>query len=119
MFLSPFFFFFLIYFWLCWVLVATHGLSSSCGQRGPLLVAVHGSLTTVASPAAEARGPQQPWHASSAAAARGLQSTGSAALVHGPSRSAACGIFPDQGPNPSRLALAGELPTTAPPGKPP
>ena len=29
-----------------------------------------------------------------------LQSTGSAIVAHGPSRSAACGILPDQGPNP-------------------
>ena len=32
-----------------------------------------------------------------------LRSAGSAAMAHGPSRSAACGIFPDQGTNPRHL----------------
>ena len=38
-------------------------------------------------------------------------------MVHGFSRFAACGIFPDQGSNPCPLALAGGFLTTAPPGK--
>ena len=55
---------------------------SSCGKRGPLFIAVHRPLL--------------------------LQSTGSrrassAIVAHGPSRSAACGIFPDQGSNPCAL----------------
>ena len=33
----------------------------------------------------------------------GSRRAGSAAAVHGPSRSAACGILPDQGPNPRPL----------------
>ena len=43
---------------------------------------------------------------------------GSVIVVHGPSCSAVCGIFPDQGSNPCPPALAGRLSTTAPPGKP-
>ena len=35
--------------------------------------------------------------------APGLQGTGAAAVVHGLSCSAACGIFPDEGPNPCLL----------------
>ena len=33
----------------------------------------------------------------------GSRRAGSAVVAHGPSRSAACGIFPDQGPNPCPL----------------
>ena len=59
--------------------------------------------------------PQQLWLAGSVVVARGLQSagsvvvacglqsTGSVVVVHGLSCSAACGIFPDQGPNPCPL----------------
>ena len=47
-----------------------------------LFVAVRGPLTVVASPVADA---------------------GSAAMAYGPSCSAACGIFPDQGTNPCSL----------------
>ena len=43
---------------------------------------------------------------------------GSVVVAHGPTCSAACGIFPDQGSNPCPLALAGGFSTTAPPGKP-
>ena len=42
-----------IYFWLHWVFVAAHGLFSSCGERGPLFIAVLGLLTAVASLVAE------------------------------------------------------------------
>ena len=60
---------------------------SNCGKRGPLFIAVHGPLTIAASPAAEHR----------------LRREGSVIVAHGPSRSAACGIFPDQGSNPCPL----------------
>ena len=60
---------------------------SSCGKWGPLFIAVRGPLTTAASPVAEHR----------------LQTPGSAIVAHGPSCSAACGIFPDQGSNPCPL----------------
>ena len=42
-----------IYFWLCWVFAAACGLFSSCGEWGPLFVAVCGLLIAVASLVAE------------------------------------------------------------------
>ena len=42
------FFFFLIYFWLCWVFVAACGLFSHCGEWGPFFVVVHELLIAVA-----------------------------------------------------------------------
>ena len=92
-FFVPFFFFFLIfiylfiYFWLCWVSVSV---------RGP-------------SPAAASRGhPPSRCTGLSLSRPLSLQSTGSrragpATVAHGPSRSAACGILPDQGSNPRPL----------------
>ena len=90
-----------IYLWLCWVFVSVQGLSLVAASGGdssswcmglsllrPLLLRSTGS-----------------------------RRAGSAIVAHGPSRSAACGIFPDQGSNPSP-ALAGRFSTTAPPGKP-
>ena len=47
-----------------------------------------------------------------------LQSTGSVVVTR-LSCPEACGIFPDQGPNPASPASAGGFPTTEPPGKPP
>ena len=78
---------FFLYFWLCWVFVSVRGLS---------LVAASGG------------------HSSSQCASLSLsrplllQSTGSrragsVVVAHGPSCSAACGIFPDQGSNPCPL----------------
>ena len=78
---------FIIYVWLCWVFVSVRGLS---------LVAASGG------------------HSSSRCAGLSLsrplllQSTGSrragpVVVAHGPSCSAACGIFPDQGSNPCPL----------------
>ena len=68
---------------------------SSCGEWGPLFVAVHGPLTVVASLVAahrlQAREPQQSWH------------VGPAVVAHGLSCSEACGILPDQGSNPCPL----------------
>ena len=43
----------LFFFWLRWVFVAAGRLFSSCGERGPLFVAVHRLLITVASLVAE------------------------------------------------------------------
>ena len=76
-----------IYLWLCWVFISVRGLS---------LVAANGG------------------HSSSRCAglsllrplllrSTGSRRTGSAIVAHGPSRSAACGIFPDQGSNPCPL----------------
>ena len=81
------FFFFNLFFWLCWVFISVRGLS---------LVAVSGG------------------HYSSRCAGLSLsrplllRSTGSRCAVsvvvaYGPSCSAACGLFPDQGSNPCPL----------------
>ena len=42
-------FYLFIYLWLCWVLVAAHGLFSSCGEPGLLFNAVRRLLIAVAS----------------------------------------------------------------------
>ena len=75
---------------------------SSCGKRGPLLIAVRGPLTIAASPAAEHR-----------LQTRRLSSCGSRAQ---PLR----GMWdpPRPGLEPVSPALAGRFSTTAPPGKP-
>ena len=73
-----------IYLWLCWVFVSVRGLSPVVASRG---------------------------HSSSQCAglslsrplllrSTGSRRAGSVIVAHGPSRSAACGIFPDQGSNP-------------------
>ena len=59
----------------------------SCGKRGPVFIAMRVPLTIAASPVATHR----------------LRRAGSATVAHGPSRSAACGIFPDRGSNPCPL----------------
>ena len=84
------FFFFLIifiYFWLCWVFVSVRGLSPVVASGG------HSSSQ---------------WAGLSLSRPLLLRSTGSrragsVVVAHGPSCSAACGIFPDQGPNPCPL----------------
>ena len=63
------------------------GLFSSCGKRGPLFIAVRGPLTI----------------AGSLVGSIGSRRAGSVVVAHGPSCSAACGIFPDQGLNPCPL----------------
>ena len=60
---------------------------SSCGNWGPLFIAVRGPLIIAASLVAEHR----------------LQMCRLSIVAHGPSCSAACGIFPDQGSNPCPL----------------
>ena len=60
---------------------------SSCGKWGPLFIAVRGPLTVAASLVAEHR----------------LQMRRLSNCGHGPSCSAARGIFPDQGSNPCPL----------------
>ena len=76
---------------------------SSCGKRGPLLIAVRGPLTIAASPVGEHR-----------LQTRRLSSCGSRAQ---PLRGT--WDLPRPGLEPASPALAGRLPTTAPPGKPP
>ena len=89
------YFYLFIYLWLCWVFVSVRGLSlvaasgghssSRCGDRSSSRCAGLSLSRPLLS-----RG-------------TGSRSAGSAAVAHGPSRSAACGIFPDQGPNPCSL----------------
>ena len=75
-------FIYVFYFWLCWVFVSVRGLSSVVASGG---------------------------HSSSRCAGLSLprplllRSTGSVVVAHGTSRSAACGILPDQGSNPCPL----------------
>ena len=75
---------------------------SSCGKRGPLPTAVHGPLTIAASPVAEHR----------------LQMRRPSNC--GPRTQSLRGMRdpPRRGPEPVSPALAGRLPTAAPPGKP-
>ena len=75
---------------------------SSCGERGPLFITVHGPLTIAASLVAEHR-----------LQTRRLSSCGSRAQL-------LCGTWdlPRPGLEPVSPALAGRLSTTAPPGKP-
>ena len=75
---------------------------SSCGERGPLFIAVHGPPTITASPVAEHR-----------LQARRLSSCGARAQL-------LRGMWdpPKPGLELMSPALAGGLPTTAPPGKP-
>ena len=81
------FFFKFIYFWLCWVFVSVRGLS--------LVVASgdHSSLRCAGLPLS------RPLPLRST----GSRRAGSVIMDHGPSRSAARGILPDQGPNPCPL----------------
>ena len=75
---------------------------SSCGKRGPLLIAVRGPLTVAASLVAEHR-----------LQTRRLSNCGSRAqLLRGMQD------LPRPGLEPASPALAGRLSTTAPPGKP-
>ena len=75
---------------------------SSCGERGPLFIAVRGPLTIAASLVVEHR-----------LQTRRLSNCGSRAqLPRG------MWDFPRPGLEPVSPALAGRLPTTAPPGKP-
>ena len=76
-----------IHLWLCWVLASVQGLS---------LVAASGGHSS-----SRCAGPSlsRPLFLRST----GSRRAGSAIVAHGPSRSAACGIFPDQGSNPCPL----------------
>ena len=75
---------------------------SSCGERGPLLIAVHGPLTVTASLVAEHR-----------LQMRRLSNCGSRAQP-------LCDMWdlPRRALEPVSPALAGRFSTTAPPGKP-
>ena len=102
--LNFFFFKYLfIYLWLCWVgLRFCARAFSSCGKWGPLFIAVRGPLTIAAPLVAEHR-----------LQTRKLSNCGSRAhLLRG------MWDLPRPGLEPVSPALAGRLPTTAPPGKP-
>ena len=80
-------FFFLIlciYFWLCWVFASARGLSPAAASGG------HSSSRCAG------LSPPRPLPLRST----GSRRTGSVGVAHGPSRSAARGIPPVQGPNP-------------------
>ena len=86
-FLKELLYLFIFYLWLCWVFVSVQGLSVVAASGG---------------------------HSSSRCAglslsrplllrSTGSRRAGSVVVAHGPSCSAACGIFPDQGSNPRPL----------------
>ena len=79
--------FIFIYFWLCWVFVSVRGLSPVAASGG------HSSSRCAG------LSPSRPLLLRST----GSRRAGSVAVAHGPSRSTACGIFPDQGSNPCPL----------------
>ena len=81
---KQFFFNLFIYLWLCWVFVSVRGLS--------LVVASGGH----SSPRCAGLSPSRPLLLRST----GSRRAGSVVVAHGPSRSAARGIFPDRGSNP-------------------
>ena len=76
-----------IYFWLCWVFVSVRGLSLVAASRG------HSSSRCAGLSLSR---PPLLW-------STGSRRAGSVIVAHGPSCSAARGIFPDQGSNPCRL----------------
>ena len=86
-FLLLFFIYLFIYFWLCWVFVSVRGLS--------LVVASGGHSSS------QCTGLSLSWPL--LLRSTGSRSAGSVVVAHGPSCSAAFGIFPDQGSNPCPL----------------
>ena len=82
-----FFIYLFIYFWLCWVFVSVRGLS-------PVVASGDYSSSRCAG-----LSPSRPLLLRST----GSRRAGSVIVAHGPSRSVACGIFPDQGSNPCSL----------------
>ena len=109
LFLKVFFFnFFLKIYLFLFIFLGVLGLRfcarafSSCGERGPLFIAVRRPLTVAASLVAE-HGPQTLRLSSCGARAQ---------LLHG------MWDLPRPGLEPVSPALAGRLPITAPPGKP-
>ena len=80
-------FYLFIYLWLCWVFVSVLGLSP---------VAASGGHSSSRCAGLSLSRPLLVW-------STGSRRTGSIILAHGPSCSAACGIFPDQGSNPCPL----------------
>ena len=81
------FFFFFFYLWLCWVFISVRGLSLVVASRD------HSSSRCMGLSLS------RPLLLRST----GSRRAGSVIVAHGPSCSAACGIFPDQGSNPCPL----------------
>ena len=79
--------FIFIYLWLCWVFVSVRGLSPVVASGGPSSSRCAGLSLS------------RPLLLRST----GSRHAGSVIVAHGPSCSAACGIFPDQGSNPCPL----------------
>ena len=75
------------YFWLCWVFVSVRGLS---------LVVASGDHSSLRCAGLSLLRPLL-------LRSTGSRRAGSVVVAHGPSRSTACGIFPDQGSNPCPL----------------
>ena len=86
-FFFKFFIYLFIYLWLCWVFVSVRGLSLVAASGG------HSSSRCV--------GLSLSWPL--LLQSTGSRCAGSVIVAHGPSCSAACGIFPDQGSNPCPL----------------
>ena len=84
LFIYLFIFIYLIYLWLCWVFVSVRGLS---------LAVASGDHSSSRCAGLSLSRPLLLW-------STGSRHAGSAIVAHGPSCSAACGILPDQGPNP-------------------
>ena len=78
-----YFIYLFIYLWLCWVFVSVQGLS---------LVAASGGHSSSRCAGLSLSRPLLLW-------STGSRRAGSVIVAHGPSCSAACGIFPDQGSN--------------------
>ena len=79
--------FLFIYLWLCWIFVSVRGLS---------LVAASGGHSSSRCTGLSLSRPLL-------LRSTGSRRAGSVIVAHGPSYSAACGIFPDQGSNPCPL----------------
>ena len=79
-----YFIYLFIYFWLCWVFVSVRGLS---------LVVASGGHSSLRCAGLSLSRPLLLW-------STGSRRAGSVVVARGPSCSAACGIFPDQGSNP-------------------
>ena len=83
-----------IYFWLCWVFGSCEGFLQ-LRQAGATL---HRGAGT-----ALHRGARASHYRGLSLRSTGSRRAGSVVVAHGPSRSVACGIFPDQGSNPCPL----------------
>ena len=84
-----------MYVWLCWVFVSVRGLS--------LVVASGGQSSSRCGGHSSSRCAGLSLSRPLLLRSTGSRRAGSVIVAHGPSCSAACGIFPDQGSNPRAL----------------